>query len=113
MRYGRHTPEFLLLFLAEKPGCGTELHKRFDELIPISRFDSAIVYRSLANLEQEDLVEFQWDTTGKGPARKIYRITPKGLERLAEHKAYVELRIRNLDIFLNKFKKLEAEGRFS
>ncbi len=112
IRYGRHTPEFILLFLAEEPGCGMDLYKKFGQLIPISKFDSAIVYRSLANLEKKGLVEFAWDTSAAGPAKKMYRITGKGLENLSMHKEYVELRIRNLKTFINKFSKLKAEGRF-
>ncbi len=112
MRYGRHAPEFILLFLAEETGCGMDLYKKFEQLIPISKFDSAIVYRSLAKLEKEELVEFEWDTSGKGPAKKMYRITGNGLDRLAEHKGFVELRIKNLGIFLDKFSKLEKGGRF-
>lgn len=100
-----------MLFLAEEPGCGMDLHKRFSQLIPISKFDSAIVYRSLATLEKEGLVKFEWDTSGSGPARKMYSITEKGLATLSEHKTHVELRIKNLGIFLEKFEKLKASGR--
>jgi DNA-binding PadR family transcriptional regulator len=47
----------------------------------------------------------------KGPAKKIYRITAAGLEKLKEHKKYVDLRIRNLQIFLDKFEKLKSAGK--
>lgn len=111
IRYGRHAPEFILLYLAEEPGCGMDLYKKLGQLIPISKFDSAIVYRSLAKLKKDGLVEFEWDTSGTGPAKKIYRITTAGLEKLKEHKEFVDLRIRNLQIFLDKFEMLKSGGK--
>lgn len=112
IRYGRHVPEFILLYLAEEPGCGMDLYKKLGQLIPINKFDSAIVYRSLAKLKKEGLVEFEWDMSDTGPARKIYSITETGLEKLAEYKEFIEIRRRNLQSFLDKFEKLKTDGRF-
>lgn len=111
IRYGRHAPEFILLYLAEEPGCGMDLYKKLEQLVPISKFDSAIVYRSLAKLKKEGLVEFKWELSDTGPAKKIYRITTAGLEKLKEYKDFVELRIRNLQIFLDKYKILKSGGK--
>jgi len=110
-RYGRHTPEFILLFLAEEPGCGMDLYKKFGQLIPICKFDSAIVYRSLASLKKEGLVEFEWDTSETGPAKKVYHITEAGFEKLNEHKEFMENRRDNLQIYLDKYNKLKKGGR--
>jgi DNA-binding PadR family transcriptional regulator len=111
IRYGRHAPEFILLLLAEEPGYGMDLYKKLKQFVPISKFDSAIVYRTLAKLKKEGSVEFEWDMSETGPAKKIYRITPTGLEKLKEHKDYVDLRIRNLQIFLDKFERLKSAGK--
>lgn len=46
--------------------------------------DGAAIYRALRRLEGSDCVTSAWDTTGGGPARRVYRLTPRGREHLAE-----------------------------
>jgi len=46
--------------------------------------DSAAVYRALRRLEANAHVTSSWDTTGPGPARRLYTLTPSGYEHLAE-----------------------------
>ncbi len=44
--------------------------------------DPSIVYRTLREMEQEGLVISEWDTTGSGPPRRVYQVTPAGEEYL-------------------------------
>jgi PadR family transcriptional regulator PadR len=46
--------------------------------------DSAAVYRSLRRLEANGNVTSSWDTSGSGPARRLYTLTAAGCEHLAE-----------------------------
>lgn len=46
--------------------------------------DSAVVYRSLRRLEETGHVSSSWDTSGSGPARRMYVLTPAGWEHLRE-----------------------------
>lgn len=46
--------------------------------------DGAAVYRSLRRLEANGHVTSSWDTSGSGPARRTYTLTPTGYEHLAE-----------------------------
>lgn len=46
--------------------------------------DSAAVYRALRRLETNGHVTSSWDTSGSGPARRLYRLTPSGYEHLGE-----------------------------
>jgi poly-beta-hydroxybutyrate-responsive repressor len=46
--------------------------------------DSGAVYRALRRLEANGHVTSSWDTTGPGPARRLYTLTPSGHEHLAE-----------------------------
>lgn len=46
--------------------------------------DSAAVYRALRRLEANGYVTSSWDTTGPGPARRLYTLTPTGHAHLAE-----------------------------
>lgn len=47
-----------------------------------SSIDQGNVYRTLRQLEKEDLVKSEWDTTAGGPAKRIYSITEAGLTYL-------------------------------
>lgn len=44
--------------------------------------DHATLYRELRRLEKEGFVSSEWETTGSGPARRVYRITSTGEEML-------------------------------
>jgi PadR family transcriptional regulator PadR len=46
--------------------------------------DGAAIYRALRRLEETDCVTSGWDTSGGGPARRLYTLTERGLEHLAE-----------------------------
>jgi len=46
--------------------------------------DSGIIYRTLRRLEEAKRVTSAWDTTGGGPARRVYALTESGLEHLEE-----------------------------
>jgi poly-beta-hydroxybutyrate-responsive repressor len=66
------------------------------------------MYRTLRALEEDGLVNSNWDTSGSGPARRIYSLTDQGIEYL--HAWAVNLRKvrQNLDRFL-----VEYETHFS
>jgi PadR family transcriptional regulator, regulatory protein PadR len=46
--------------------------------------DSAAIYRALRRLEANGHVTSSWDTTGSGPARRLYTLTSSGYDHLAE-----------------------------
>lgn len=46
--------------------------------------DGAAIYRTLRRLEGTNCVRSSWDTAGGGPARRVYTLTPRGWEHLAE-----------------------------
>lgn len=78
--------------------------------MPRSRADSAAVYRSLQDLEDAGAVDSYWDTTEPGPARKWYKITDRGLDKLTEFKLDIEASKKNLEFFLNYYEKLNDRG---
>ncbi|EQB22708.1 Transcriptional regulator, PadR family [Dehalobacter sp. UNSWDHB] len=45
--------------------------------------DSTGIYRALKTMEDKKLLQSDWDTSGAGPAKKIYRITETGRTCLA------------------------------
>ncbi len=109
----RHLPAFLLLTLAHGPGHGGALMTRMSEILPMRKVDSAAVYRTLASLEEDGEIEGRWDTSAKGPAKKIYCLTERGLERLQSWREDMEYRIELLTTFLNVADTIAARPKES
>ncbi|HUW66387.1 MAG TPA: helix-turn-helix transcriptional regulator [Spirochaetia bacterium] len=105
----RHTPAFILLFLArENLYGGALLHKMHNDL-PGYRTDGAVIYRSLQELEQEGAVTSYWETDLPGPARKWYQITALGLHKLAGYKDDIEMRKKNFEYFLAAYGEITGQ----
>jgi len=104
----RHLPAFILLTLAQSPGHGAAIHARMRETLPLQNLDSGAVYRTLAVLERDGEVIGEWDTSNRGPAKKIYRLTPTGWERLDFWREDIEYRARLLHTFLDAARDVQA-----
>jgi DNA-binding PadR family transcriptional regulator len=107
----RHLPAFLLLALAHGPGHGAALLARIRELLPVRGVDSGAIYRTLATLEADGEIVGEWDTSGRGPAKKTYSLTPAGRERLAFWREDIAYRARLLAAFLDDVDTVLAAGR--
>jgi poly-beta-hydroxybutyrate-responsive repressor len=46
--------------------------------------DSGVIYRTLRRLETAGRVRSSWDTSGSGPARRVYILTESGVQHLGE-----------------------------
>lgn len=103
---GRHAPAFILLMIAKEPTHGLGILNLMDEHVPNHRMDTAIVYRTLKDLEKEGYIVSQWADSDSGPKKKIYELTPNGRELLSEFKADIEKSINNLEKFLTIYKLL-------
>ncbi len=107
----RHLPAFILLALAEKPVHGSAIHSVLIERMGLAKPDSGAIYRTLQQLEQEGEVVFTWDTSGSGPAKKVYQLTPAGWEKLEEWRREIESRLANLQNFLEIYGSLSGPER--
>lgn len=105
----RHAPAFILLFLAREDLYGAALLSKMQIEIPFCYADSAVVYRTLQDLEEDGAVESYWETDTSGPAKKWYRIKGKGLEKLAEFNEDIETRKKNFEYFLDSYKKIRGQ----
>ncbi len=104
----RHLPAFLLLALAHGPGHGAALLARMHELLPLSGVDTGAVYRTLNSLEEDGQTVGEWDTSGRGPARKVYRLTQTGWARLDFWREDIAYRVRLLSTFLESAETVQA-----
>ena len=110
-RQSRHLPAFLLLVLSEGP-----LHGHAIRTVLLERFhgykaDPGATYRTLQMLEEAGDVAFHWDTHSRGPARKVYTLTPVGWDHLAAWKVDIENRLSVLQTFLELFETSSLNRR--
>jgi DNA-binding PadR family transcriptional regulator len=76
-------PEVLLSLLRE-PMSGTDLIRLFDGTIRhFWQTDLSQIYRALDALERDGSVRSQSHPSARGPAKRVYRLTPAGRRRLA------------------------------
>lgn len=104
----RHLPAFILVILAREKLYGAAILARLADELPGLRPDSAAVYRTLQDLEDEGAVAAEWETEGPGPARKWYAVTSLGIDRLGECRADIVERMRNFDWFLARYAELDG-----
>ena len=109
-KHGRHTPAFLLLFLIDAPSYGALLLKRLETELPHVFSDSAIVYRSLQDLEKRGWVNTSWEMKETGQPRKWYTITPAGKQALAEFAEDISKRQANFEYFLNRYQVVSQDS---
>ena len=102
---GRHAPAFILIFLLQGPAYGSLLLRKMENQTPFNFVDSPTLYRTLDKLEKKEMVESWWDTSEKGPAKKWYQITDKGIEILAEFREDIIMRIKDMEFFLEEYEK--------
>jgi PadR family transcriptional regulator PadR len=95
---------WVLLALAQGPVHGYELLERLPEV----EIDPGFLYRTLRAMEEEGLVRSSWDTSGSGPARRVYTLTDEGRTVLRAWAAHIRRLRKKLDQFLSTYKELEG-----
>jgi PadR family transcriptional regulator PadR len=96
---------WLLLLLQQKQSYGYELLERLSRSGQKPDTDSGFLYRNLRQLEEGGMVESLWDTEGQGPARRLYQVTPKGIEHLRLWAENLRLMRQRFDHFLAEYEK--------
>lgn len=95
----------LLLLLTENVTYGYDLISRLKEFGYGDNQDPGMVYRYLRRLEKRGMIESKWDTSGTGPARRMYKVTPDGNELLAVWTETIRYNIQVLQQFLERYEK--------
>ena len=67
----------VLLLLREWSSYGYELMERMASF-GFAMMNPGTFYRALRQMEKDGLVSSSWDTSGQGPARRLYSITEAG-----------------------------------
>ncbi|MBW4652094.1 MAG: PadR family transcriptional regulator [Kaiparowitsia implicata GSE-PSE-MK54-09C] len=74
----------ILVLLANTPRSGYDVSKCFDDSVGCFwKASQQQVYRELARMEQQGLVEFEAVPQEGKPDKKIYRVTPVGMQELS------------------------------
>jgi PadR family transcriptional regulator PadR len=97
----------LLLLLAESPAHGYELIERLRPF-GFDLSDPATIYKTLRLLESDGHVTSEWELSTRGPARRVYSLTPDGREML---QAWAQTLTKNreiLSMFLDRAADLSA-----
>jgi len=102
---------WLLLLLLQKPSHGYELMERLAQDEETPNTDPGMLYRTLRQIEEDGLVRSSWDTEGKGPARRLYEVTPEGVEYLHTWTINIRRTRNRLDRFLSVYETHFQERR--
>jgi poly-beta-hydroxybutyrate-responsive repressor len=73
--------------------------------------DSGIIYRTLRRLEAAGRVASRWDTSGPGPARRVYVLTESGMQHLREWAQVLEAVTASLQALSRNCQKATQLGR--
>jgi DNA-binding PadR family transcriptional regulator len=100
-RYRRAVLEAAILAsIAESTTHGYDLVPQIDALAAdLVCIDAGSMYRMLRDLEEQGLVASSWQTPESGPSRRVYEITPQGVEAL-------ELMAKSLTLRADSMKRL-------
>jgi len=101
---------WLLLLLLQKPCHGYELMERLAQDEETPGADPGLLYRTLRQMEEDEQVRSMWDTEGKGPARRLYEVTPEGVEYLHTWAVNIRRTRKRLDRFLAEYETHFKEG---
>ena len=92
----------LLLLLEERAGHGYDLLTRLEPL-GFERSNPGRVYRALRWLENAGFVQPNWETTGVGPARRVYELSAAGRQALELTAPVLRRQAKSLDDRLAKY----------
>jgi PadR family transcriptional regulator len=92
----------LLLLLREWSSYGYDLMEKA-AAFGFAALNPGTLYRVLRQMEKEGLVSSGWDTSGQGPARRIYSITEAGEAYLKLWAGSLEQYRRTMDTFFRLY----------
>src|SRR6056297_977262 len=103
---------FMLLIIAEAPTHGYEIAQKMDDFGCLIKTTGQMggMYRLLSDLGEEELIIAEWETDKPGPAKKIYKISPKGVQRLKELDTHFEDLKETITSFQKRVRDLKSSN---
>jgi PadR family transcriptional regulator, regulatory protein PadR len=96
---------FLLLSLRDFNLHGYKLIERLSQF-GFQSLDPGNIYRTLRQLEKDELITSVWDTSSGGPAKRIYSLTKTGEKYLEVWAASLEQYQQMIDTFFSMYTKM-------
>ena len=102
-RVERFVEPAVLLLLRERRAHGYELLDALPDLTGDARVDMGNLYRVLRALEEDGLVQSEWEAGAPGPAKRTYELTPEGRRLLDEWATALGRSRERIDSFLERY----------
>jgi DNA-binding PadR family transcriptional regulator len=90
------------MLLREHPAHGYDLLERLRPM-GFNRDDPGRLYRALRTLEGDGLVRSVWEKSSSGPDRRMYELTPEGMQCLHESVESLKVTYEILGVFLSRY----------
>jgi PadR family transcriptional regulator PadR len=102
---------FVLLQIAHGPAHGYEIARTIGTLgFRRAAEDPSILYKLLRTFEEEGIVTSDWAIAESGPPRRVYELTSKGHEYLAERADDLERQHARITLFREQFAKWKRKS---
>ena len=102
----RYIQPSILMGLRRTPSYGYEIIQTIQEFGFVEgQAPPGMIYRHLRELEAAGLVASSWKTEGRGPAKRVYELTPEGKEALALWVRYMEDQALKLTNFIKTYRR--------
>jgi poly-beta-hydroxybutyrate-responsive repressor len=96
-------PVVLLLLKRKGRSYGYDLAADLEEhMLTDAAVEKAALYRTLRQLEENGKVRSEWETSGGGPARRVYKLTRQGEQHLEEWAAVLDHLSKSMTHFVRE-----------
>lgn len=103
-RVGRFLEAALLCLLKEEKAHGYALMEKLIEYdFTEDNINIGPIYRALRNMEADNLVISSWEDSEQGPKKRLYQITPKGIEVLDNWIDLLRYRKSRIEKIINNY----------
>jgi PadR family transcriptional regulator PadR len=100
-------PVVLLLLKRKGRSYGYDLSSDLQEhALTDAEIERAALYRTLRQLEANGMVRSGWQLHDSGPARRVYRLTPKGERHLQEWATVLEHVSKSMGRFVDQARRV-------
>jgi DNA-binding PadR family transcriptional regulator len=103
----RYLQPSILLSLQRRPSYGYDIIRTIQEFGFVEgHAPPGMIYRHLRELEAAGLVVSAWRTEGRGPAKRMYELTPEGREALRLWVDHMQDQAKKLTGFIRAYAKI-------